>query len=672
MRFLTFIILLFIVISTNAQLESSNEISRIYIEAIIKNFKKSNPDSITNYRCNLYQKFIFERYENDSAEQSMPFLLLEALISKKHKLPDSTKYFVSSNNVVGNGDPALLLLPTQIDPFIVYNSSIKIWNHSFKNPFSIEGMRFYNYQVIDSSSDSSKIVKFHPHNTNKGVAGNFNISADGAILNYSMNGTATDSLFQISINQSFEIVDNNLWFPKMMTGNINIRSQNSIIKTEFKNQVSFVQLNPVFVDGDFNHQYPVTEVVKTKESEQNLKTKNEARTLLMLDSINRIDRDEQTKQFQKQLIEAKLPVGIFDIDIKKLIDYNDYEGFKPGIGLWTNQKVSNTFSTGGYYVRSLRIKDNKFGAGLKINLNKKNDTRLNFLWFDDYKETGVITFLDSYKPFSPESFRRFLSETMDRTNSFQLDFRTNLSNSFSVAFSSSYQDVTPQLNYRFFNDTSIVEQAYTLTEGGIKTKWDLNQNYNTQNQWSYPNIYINLYYGKGENHAAFEYTKIVGQIEENIKLSNSHTTTLRLNAGHIEGSYPSSILYSAFGSYKSIGIEVPFTFATMRLNEFAADQFISFHFSHDISLFKKSQRSFKPHLLLTTNIGKGAITTNKYQPTINDFNKIYYESGIVINNLLKNQLIEYGFSVHYRYGSYHLDTPIDNFAFKLALKYILE
>jgi hypothetical protein len=48
--------------------------------------------------------------------------------------------------------------------------------------------------------------------------------------------------------------------------------------------------------------------------------------------------------------------------------------------------------------------------------------------------------------------------------------------------------------------------------------------------------------------------------------------------------------------------------------------------------------------------------------------KGYFESGLLINNLLRFQLFRYGLGVLYRYGPYAFGKTIDNFAFKLTLQ----
>jgi hypothetical protein len=47
--------------------------------------------------------------------------------------------------------------------------------------------------------------------------------------------------------------------------------------------------------------------------------------------------------------------------------------------------------------------------------------------------------------------------------------------------------------------------------------------------------------------------------------------------------------------------------------------------------------------------------------------KGYFESGILINNLLNQWFFGIGVGAFYRYGPYSLNKTIDNFAFKFTI-----
>ena len=54
--------------------------------------------------------------------------------------------------------------------------------------------------------------------------------------------------------------------------------------------------------------------------------------------------------------------------------------------------------------------------------------------------------------------------------------------------------------------------------------------------------------------------------------------------------------------------------------------------------------------------------------TIQDMSKGFFETGIVVDDLIKVNLLGIGGGVFYRYGAYSFSNEIDNLAFKLSLK----
>ena len=70
-----------------------------------------------------------------------------------------------------------------------------------------------------------------------------------------------------------------------------------------------------------------------------------------------------------------------------------------------------------------------------------------------------------------------------------------------------------------------------------------------------------------------------------------------------------------------------------------------------------------------TNIGIG--TLDKPEKHLNiDFNtmeKGYFESGLLINNIIDLKVYNLGLGVFYRYGPYSLEKTFDNFAFKFTM-----
>ena len=139
--------------------------------------------------------------------------------------------------------------------------------------------------------------------------------------------------------------------------------------------------------------------------------------------------------------------------------------------------------------------------------------------------------------------------------------------------------------------------------------------------------------------------------------------------GYVDQDIPYPNLYNGHGSYGVFTIEAENSFATMRLNKFVSDRFINLFFQQDFGKLLFKTEYFQPSIVFVTNAGIGKLNyhDNHQNITIETMDKGYYESGLLVNNVLKQWFIGYGLGLFYRYGSYQLTKTIDNFAFKFTV-----
>jgi hypothetical protein len=132
-------------------------------------------------------------------------------------------------------------------------------------------------------------------------------------------------------------------------------------------------------------------------------------------------------------------------------------------------------------------------------------------------------------------------------------------------------------------------------------------------------------------------------------------------------------LYNARSSYRPFTFHSPGSFATMRMDEFTADRYASFFFSHNFGKLLFRSKYFSPEPELVTNLGIGSLSKpeNHIKEGIKGYEKGYYESGVVVNKLLRLGLTDVGLAWFYRYGPYALPTPKENMAWKIAFQFVL-
>ena len=110
----------------------------------------------------------------------------------------------------------------------------------------------------------------------------------------------------------------------------------------------------------------------------------------------------------------------------------------------------------------------------------------------------------------------------------------------------------------------------------------------------------------------------------------------------------------------------------MRSNEFLVNKYASLFLYHDFGyLLYKGKKWFHPEFALSQNIGFGWLDHKEKYSYISigprEMNLGYYESGLLINNLVNMKFYTLGFGLQYRWGPYSFDKTGDNFGYKLTM-----
>jgi hypothetical protein len=153
---------------------------------------------------------------------------------------------------------------------------------------------------------------------------------------------------------------------------------------------------------------------------------------------------------------------------------------------------------------------------------------------------------------------------------------------------------------------------------------------------------------------------------------NFGETRIKLVGGLARGNIPAFNLYTGHGSFGSrFNIYAGNSFATMKLSEFLADRFISLFITQDFKSLLFRTHNFQPQIEWINNLGWGWLDDqdNHQGFEIRSFEKGYFETGLLLNNLLNTPVFNYGFGVFYRYGPYSFDKFADNMAYKLTLQF---
>lgn len=371
-----------------------------------------------------------------------------------------------------------------------------------------------------------------------------------------------------------------------------------------------------------------------------------------------------------------LPSKYFNLDLRYLIKYNQYEGVRTGIGGITNDEFSKKYRINSYVVYGFRDHRFKYSVGGGFRISEKTNTWANVTYTDDLEETGSTKFLTDKRFFQFFEPRLLNIDLFHKhiTKAFSLEHQ--FSNKLISELELANSKIDPTYGYSYnFNGNSF--ENFNLSISKIALQWSpfdaiiASEKKKNKIKHGYPKF-------------TFQYTKSFSDILKSdfnfskfdfrtiYKIGNEDTafSEITLVSGIANGDTPLTHLYHAYPNnitketilqrFSVAGLN---SFETMYFNEFFSDKFATIQLKHYLKPFNISDR-YKPQMVLITRYAIGDIANpERHQNiTFGSLKNGYTESGFEMNKLF----FGFGLSFTYRYGAYHLPEISDNVAFKFT------
>lgn len=685
------------------------------IRKVVENRDRNNPEKLSSFSYTSYEKMVFtvDTLELKDGETSEPdtsaanlrkflgdkdFFIMETVTERKFMAPDRNHEKVLASRVSGFKDPVLVFLSTQLQSSTFYNEFIRISDKNYINPISKGSTRKYYFQLEDTTytarGDSVFIISYRPRiNTNfDGLKGVMWINSHGwAIQNVMAEPSRDENGLTIKIQQMYELVNDTTWFPVQLNTDIifkNVMVNNVMPVGRGKKYIKDIELNPELVKRQFNQNSIEFDPNAGDRSQDfwlayrgDSLNSRERRTYEFMDSVGREANLDKAAFTIKSLLNNRLPLGKFDLDLSKIAHYNDYEGLYLGLGLITNRKFSQAIRVGGFWGYGFRDKTAKYGGDFSLTIDRYREIRLNLSYFDAVTETGGTKFYgENDNVLNPANFRNFLIKNMDRTERMaaSVSFRALRYGTFHAGMTRDRKRITNDYYFDPGNGDPVAnhpEYIFTEFSAGFryayKEKFLVMPDSRISLGTKYP--VIKFQYTRGLDGAfdgQFAYNKFDLKIEKTFFIKYLGESKFELMGGYIDQPVPQSNLYNGRGSYRVFTLFAPASFATMRMNEFLSDRYAYLFYTHNFGKLLWRTGRFSPEFAVATNIGFGSLDHPGYHNGIsfNTMEKGYYESGLLINNLLNMAgVYTLGVGAFYRYGPYHLPKTADNFAYKITM-----
>ncbi|MEI7725201.1 MAG: DUF5686 family protein [Bacteroidota bacterium] len=652
-----------------------------------------NPDSVKmdstmkDSTTRLIEKLISNQY----------LFLMENVTKRKFMAPDKNYNKVIATKMSGFKDPLLVFLATQIQSFSFYKPFISIMMKDYINPIGSGSFSKYFFKIEDTTymgKDSIYILSFRPRKgTNfDGLKGVISINTHNwGIQNVTAEPFQNTGGMMIRIHQLYEFIDGVQWFPVQLNTDVafnNMRIGKYKAVGSGRSYIRDIVLNPELVRREFNHLDVEVDKDATTRSEPfwnqyrvDSLSRKDRQTYKVLDSVGKANNFDKMAKTLQTLLTGRIPWGPIDIDINRFLNYNTYEGLVLGAGIHTNDRLSDWFKIGGFYQYAFGASTSKYGGDVSFLVSRRHDVTLAASGFYDLVESGGLSYPNDYESILSGNFRQLMIKKLDRTQSFNfsLGFRAMKYVLFSFGISNDFKKSTTYDLATNEGSAVLLQDQFRFTTVTAGFKWAYGEKFiqTTKNKISlgtkFPIVWVEYTRGiKNFLGGEFDYDRFDLKIRKTFNIKYLGKLTVQLNGGYVDQPIPACNLYYAPASYRMFTLYAPNSFGTMRSNEFLSNKYASIYLYHDFGyLLFKGKKWFHPEFALSQNIGFGWLDNpEKYARIIIDpkvMNLGYYESGLLINNLINLKVYTIGIGAFYRWGPYSFDNMGDNFAYKISM-----
>ncbi|WP_281777981.1 DUF5686 family protein [Croceibacter atlanticus] len=706
--------------------EQNNPANEI-IALAIKNKTQNDPDQkLSSYKYTSYNKFIIDnedfKVDVDSANFEIETLLnsSRAYLSEKvstyeYSKEKGLKETVKGTNTAGFEKPVYELLALQLQSLSWYKEDYTVFETDYASPLSKKPFNNYRYKILDTTTGSrpAYVIYFKPKRQRAvaGLEGVLYLDTESLALQKAIG--QLNGVVNIETTQEFSYLDSqDVWFPESSSvtikpgkggksisvfgGNIsvgqlqrkNIKKNDTIsgidadkLYLSSTSTVSDVVLNPDLALSRGNYAIEILpEAIDKPESfwetyRSEPFTDRDKATSKRVDSIVKAENIERRIDVIQNFNEGYYPIGFWDVDLRTLVKYNNYEGMRLGTGGITNQKFSKDFRLEGYGVYGFKDHTFKYSFGAGVLLREESSSWFNVNYTSDVAEVGSFVYLTDklvYSLFEPRLVNiDFYYQHKTWRTSLQHKFTPKLLTETMFRRSHIFQTA----GYRFLDD-GVLYNDYRITEAVFAVRWSPFSKFlrgprkTIEFEENFPKFSAQIVQSfDGVLEGDFNYTKIGAKIDYQIKRLNKSHTAILLEGDYSFGNIPLTHLFHAYPNaptketvFQRFSVAGRRSFETMYFSEFFSDKLATLQIRHTLRPLNFTTK-FQPEVVLISRhaIGDSGNQENHSRP-YNTLNHGYNEAGLEINKLF----LGFGTSFAYRYGAYHLSDWTDNLSIKFT------
>lgn len=686
----------------------------------------ANPDSIRGKIDSIftYEKIGARFQKLDSSDFKFKKIIQKQHLYQTEKVSQiqfnqkqGQKETVLATRMAGFKQPIYEYIGLKLQSYSVYDDKIELFETKYPNPIANDALNYYNYKILDTvflGNRKAYMIHFKHKNQNRKSKLEGILYIDKISYAIAKSVYRSKGILDISaINSLTYYKEDDLWFSEKNTlkivkgsnkGDVKIlgetikfapeeNEENENPEKQKKSASDFVYIlsESKNFETEFNtpvkikHQYVAIDInedaISKNESywtpfrKDSLDIRSMS-TYSTLDSLVTKEGYEQKIKIGRKVINGLIPLGMVDLELRQLIKYNNYEGFRFGLGGITTDAFSKIIRLNGYGAYGLKDNGFKFSLGQSTRIGNFSNSWVGFSYTVDLQEIGSTIFDIDRKRFRLYDPRPFNLTTFYSHKTAKIFVETKILPKTESIWQLTQTYIDPKFDYTFLAGGNLYRN-YNLTTASLSVQWNPFSDYmqtpsgRIESEKKYPKFTFQFsktlpgILGNDLNFGKFDFRT---EIEK--KYLDGQKTSFLFQAGIAFGDVPITHLYSISPNTQDrdailqrLNITGKNSFETMRFNEFFSSEYMALHFKHalrKVKLFKK----VNPTTVLVTRaaLGDAKNQNNHTGFTYKTLNDGYFESGLEFNNIYSGL----GLSGFYRYGGNALPTFNDNIAVKLS------
>ncbi len=686
------------------------------IKNVVANRKENDPANLPYFTYNAYEKTIFTLEEDTSitnkrSTEDTTVVAIRKLMEKQHIMMSENVYErkfrngkytdnVEATRFSGMKNPQFAMLVSQLQSFSFYKDHFSLGEQAFLGPISPNSWNKYFFNIEDTlmvEQDTVIIISYQPKKgkTFDALRGVLHIQmSDFGLMNATANVLDNQGV-EIKVQHKYEKLNDETWFPTQLNtdfkmvgmnlGGFHIKGSgttfNREVNLEEKVRVTDISSNTLELKSNAHKK----DSAFWNEAREAPLSEKELRTYHVIDSVGKEFKFDRRIKLLIAAATGRFPIGPIELDLDKIVDYNEYEGFRLGVGIHTAPDLIKWASFGAYVAYGFKDKEVKYGGDAVFTLHRNLGLQFRGAYYHDVREIGAQEFLVDDNRALGAMYSDLVIQRMDLMNGWNAGVRINPLRGWHFEAQFRRQEAQSLHGYRFVRKNNVgggdslsnyqfneVRLGFRFAPFEKKMRLGAREIIVDKGAvilWMTATRGIGGVFRNSINPYS-NFWKLDVKLQGKFRIRKIGMEFWQLSAGWISTPVPYLKMYTPKANYEELSLFSPNSFETARPNEFLNQYQIAVHQRHNFGSLKTGINWISPEFHWVNSFGIGWLTRPDLHTglKIQDMSMGLFETGLVIEDIIKVNLIGIGGGVFYRYGAYAFSDQIDNLAFKLSLK----